>query len=65
MWVTPKEKKTNLKENNKRTDEQMREGEKILRFFFFSSSFLRFTKIEPSEFVGQNTKIALRDEGYT
>ena len=33
-------------------------------YFFFSLFFLRFTEIRPWEFVGINTKSALRDEGY-
>ena len=36
----------------------------IYLFIFSFQFFIRFTKIGPSDFVGSNTKSALRDEGY-
>ena len=38
----------------------------VLRLFIYFSFqfFIKFTKIGPSDFVGSNTKSALRDEGY-
>ena len=39
-------------------------GGEIFLFLLFKFFFFRFTEICPSEFVGINTKSALRDEGY-
>ena len=44
----------------------MREGEIFYFFLFFSLSFFfRFTKIGPSDFVGDEGKIDLCDKSYT
>ena len=67
MWVPHKKiikKNQTIKISNGRMQPTF--GEKI---FFYSSFFsfiffLRFTETCPSDFVGINTKSALRDEGY-
>ena len=68
MWVSLKEKEKN---NNKKlkskcqTDGMMdRTFRRIFFYFFFSLVFLKFMETCPSDFVGINTKSALRDEGY-
>ena len=70
MWVPHKEyknkkkfeKQTKGKQTDGRTEDE--DKEKILFYFFSFRFLLRFTKTCPSEFVGINTKSALRDEGY-
>ena len=67
MWVPLKEKeKKNKKLKSKQmTGDRTKWGDRIfLKKFFSFSFFLRFTETYPSEFVGINTKSALRDEGY-
>ena len=43
---------------------KVRPRERILSFYSYFLLFIRFTEFRPSEFVGSNTKSALRDEGY-
>ena len=67
MGPTPKE-----KEKKKRTKIKTLKvwafggdsGDVIFSFIFFINFFLRFSSFCPLEFVGINTKSALRDEGY-
>ena len=60
-----KEKKNNKKLKSK-AKKGMANGKTKVFFlnFSFLYFFLRFTETCPSEFVGINTKSALRDEGY-
>ena len=66
MGPTPKKKKPNIS----LASDSIRAFYFIFIYLFiyfslFSSYFfLRFTSFGPSEFVGINTKSALRDEGY-
>ena len=70
MWVPLKEKE---KEKKTKSKPQMTDGREsihmqrefsIFLVFIFQIFFLRFTKIWPSDFVGQRMKSALCDEGY-
>ena len=68
MWVPHKKKEDIIKSSLGRTEEtnwREREREETILFLNFPLSFfLGSTKIGPSDFVGINTKSALRDEGY-
>ena len=67
MWVPLKKNKKGMKSKMKEiklTLQRERGDERVILIFFYISLFLIFTKIWPSEFIGINTKNALRDEGY-
>ena len=66
MGHTPKEKKKKKKPNIRLASDREAErvGETFVLFLFSFYFIIRFTKICPSEFVGINTKSAIRDEGY-
>ena len=71
MWVPHKElknKNQTIKISKGRmqpTDSSVcREFFFFIQVFFSFIFFLRFTETCPSDFVGINTKSALRDEGY-
>ena len=62
-WI--KKKKTKLMFGIRLTEaESMSYVFVFFSFFSFLYFVLRFTSFGPSEFVGINTKSALRDEGY-
>ena len=69
MWVPHKELKKNQTIKISKGRMQPTDSSVWREIFFFSSFFsfiffLRFTETCPSDFVGINTKSALRDEGY-
>ena len=65
MWVPLKEKEKKSKSKVEITLElQTAEESFVFKFLSFLYFFLRSTETCPSEFVGINTKSALRDEGY-
>ena len=68
ILIKKKEKKNKQKNKNEKfilTDRTRFRREVSLKKFLFSFLSLRFTEFRPSDFVGSNTKSALRDEGYT
>ena len=70
MWVPLKEKEKKHKNQKLKSKEELQTESLQKKFLFFFKKFsflyffLRFTETCPSEFVGINTKSALRDEGY-